>query len=597
MAKDYDIIKKHYGEKFAQYCRVHFPTILEQGEGVLANLIMSLFAPNKSLHDDLINNDLEYEAKSFIQGAYLREKANTDPQPEPHPSVLMQKAGYTLYECNTVADVERFKHFWKPTEALCTFKNIAGRLERCYVFFAVKDNATILKRENFINPRRQDEYGTSVISLQFNKREYNDVSIKNRYNHAVDDPDATFSNDLENIYPGLTDSFAQHYGYNFHPVNKSLQLPGYTIANDGSRYKYNLESDAVYFCGDTIVIKDGEISQLDKFTKILVGNYIFDTQNKTITKFATETREDIERRFSKNTIFDSMSSQEKEIFIQKHLKGAQEDAFTQSFGKIVKMEVVKASTQGNRVIQVTNQNGEQAFVEINKNNDMVSFVNNYVTEVEDDFLAQFKNISHVQMDNMQHCGYNFLYATQALKNVNFPNWKTCKGSCLYSNPQILSFSAPNLGLVGKNFCYSDNALKILPVPSLTKCDDGFFATNTTIEEIDVSDMVYCGDDFLRNNRAIKILTANRMINCGDRFLMQNRVLKVLRAHSMTKCGEYFCALNQDMEKVQLDNLKEYGEYFLNSNPNMKNEILKRYKYAVLFKPGQKGSNSEEHVSF
>lgn len=593
MAKDYDIIKKHYGEKFAQYCRAHFPTILEQGEGVLANHIMSLFAPNKSLYDDLIDNDLEYDAKSYIQGAYFRQKANTDPQPEPHPSILMRKAGYTLYECSTVADVERFKQFWKPTEALCTFKNIEGRLERCHVFFAVKDNATILRRENFINPRRQDEYGTSVISLQFNKGEYNDVSIKNRYNHSVDDPDATFSNDLENIYPGLTDSFAQHYGYNFHPVNTGLQLPGYTIANDGRRYKYNLESDAVYFCGDNTIIKDGEVTQLDKFTKILVGNYIFDTQNKTITKFATETREGIERRFSKNARFASLSSQEKELFIQEQVKASQEDAFTQSFGKIVKMEVVKGKTQGSRVIQVANENGEQSFVEIDKNNDMVAFVNNYVQEVGDDFLAQFRNISYVQMDNMQHCGYNFLYATQALKNVNFPNWKTCKGSCLYKNPQILSFYAPNLGLVGDNFCYSDNALKVLHASSLIECGNEFFASNQTIEEIDVFNMRSCGNGFLRSNRSLGILTANHMTNCGDRFLMHNQRLKVLRARSMIKCGEYFCALNQNMEKFEIDSLQEYGEYFLNSNPHMRDEVLKHAKFAVLVDKNKKGPNIEE----
>lgn len=81
-------------------------------------------------------------------------------------------------------------------------------------FFAVKKNADEIKRENFTNPQRQDEYGTSVISIQFSKGTINDLSIKNRYNHSVNNPDATFSNNLENIKPGLTNSFEQHYGLN-----------------------------------------------------------------------------------------------------------------------------------------------------------------------------------------------------------------------------------------------------------------------------------------------------------------------------------------------------------------------------------------------
>ena len=240
MAKDYDILKKHYGEKFAQFCRANFPTILEQGEGVLAEHIMSLFAPNKSLYEDLIFQELDYDAKNFIQGVFFRHKANIAPRAELPPQDLMERVGYTLYPCSTVADVQRFIKYYQPNEKLCTFNNIAGRLERCHVFFAVKKDAEKLDRKSYLTPRRQDEYGTSVISLQFNKGEYNDVSIKNRYNHSVDDPDATFSNDLENIYPGLTDSFAQHYGFNFHPVNRDLHIPGYTTA-DGKMYKYNVE--------------------------------------------------------------------------------------------------------------------------------------------------------------------------------------------------------------------------------------------------------------------------------------------------------------------------------------------------------------------
>lgn len=40
------------------------------------------------------------------------------------------------------------------------------------------------------------------------------LSIKNRYNDTVNDPDATFHNDLDNIMIGLTDSFERTYNFN-----------------------------------------------------------------------------------------------------------------------------------------------------------------------------------------------------------------------------------------------------------------------------------------------------------------------------------------------------------------------------------------------
>ena len=85
---------------------------------------------------------------------------------------------------------------------LCSFA--IKRLQTHHVFFAVKDNALNLKRSDFINPLREDEYSTSVISIQFTKGFNNRISIKSRYNHSVDNPDATFYNNLENIVPGLT---------------------------------------------------------------------------------------------------------------------------------------------------------------------------------------------------------------------------------------------------------------------------------------------------------------------------------------------------------------------------------------------------------
>ena len=88
-----------------------------------------------------------------------------------------KEAGYVLVECYNEEDIQKFRKYYAPGEELCTFKG--GRLNSCRVFFAVKKNVLDIKREDFKKPKREDEYGTSVISIQFTKDETNTLSIKN----------------------------------------------------------------------------------------------------------------------------------------------------------------------------------------------------------------------------------------------------------------------------------------------------------------------------------------------------------------------------------------------------------------------------------
>ena len=161
----------------------------------------------------------------------------------------MKLAGYTLYECHTEEEIQSFKKYYAPDEALCTFKG--NRLDTCIVFFAVKDNVDEIKRENFTKPRREDEYGTSVISIQFSRDSVNTLSIKNRYNHRVNNPDNTFYNNLDNIIPGLTHSFNQYYGLDINSnISSKLKLENFILGSDKKYHHYNIENQNIYFCSN-----------------------------------------------------------------------------------------------------------------------------------------------------------------------------------------------------------------------------------------------------------------------------------------------------------------------------------------------------------
>ena len=157
-------IKKLYGEKFMHLCRRLFPTLLER-EGVLLEVLTSTFATNsKTLGQDIIPEQ-EERFKNFIYSKTDVEREEIQDLEQKSPFELLSEAGYELTECTSEEEIQSFKKYYKPNEELCTFHG--GRLDRCVVFWAVKRNANEIKRENFEHPQREDEYGTSVMSIQF----------------------------------------------------------------------------------------------------------------------------------------------------------------------------------------------------------------------------------------------------------------------------------------------------------------------------------------------------------------------------------------------------------------------------------------------
>ena len=188
--------------------------------------------------------------------------------------------------------------FVAPFISLASFSSIMPQSKKFFtkistsfaviVFFAVKKNVKEIKREDFKNPQREDMYGTSVMGIQFNREGLCTVSIKNRYNHTVNNPDATYGNNLDRIVPGLTQSFAilldREYGLRLNDFNQDeLEIPNYVVACDGRYYKYNMEVAGKYYCPGNIIISGGDVKSLEKSeSQILMDYFIFDIKDKFI---------------------------------------------------------------------------------------------------------------------------------------------------------------------------------------------------------------------------------------------------------------------------------------------------------------------------
>ena len=535
-SKELNRIKKLYGERFMHLCRSLFPTLLEQ-EGLLTEVLKSTFATNsRTLYDDIVNNYLEEEFKNYIYSNIDVEKEMPEIIGEKTPYQLLDENGYDLYECNSEEEIQSFKKYYKPGEELCTFWG--GRLNSCVVFWAVKKDAEEIKREDFNNPKREDEYGTSVMSIQFTKSQNSTVSIKNRYNDTVNNPDATYGNDLDKIAPGLTQSFEKLLSERGLTLNSSnieaFSIPGYVVADDGKYYKYNMEMNGKYYCPGNVIIDLGNVIKLEPEKQELIDYFILDKENKTLS------------------LYDSLIS----------------DSFIDGFKNIDSIEMVNNnnSEQKTKTITIKEKSSDKPItIEINKeSNSIIGYTNENLTNLGDNFL-----------------GYN-----EQLSEFNVPNVTSIGALCLVNNKELKKFEAPNLTEIGDDFLSCNKELKRFEAPNLTHVGKYFLCNNEQLSEFNAPNLKNIGDNCLKCNKELKRFEALNLTHIDEGFLYDNEQLSEFNAPNLEHIGDDFLSCNKELKRFEAPNLKYIDDGFLNDNeqlrelyvPNLSKESKERLEY-------------------
>jgi hypothetical protein len=515
---DLNLIKKDYGETLAKLCRDNFPTLLKS-EGLLYKLISQNFAKNKNLGEDLKKSWSENFFVSFIY-SLLNKGANINSKEQGTKSAkeMFEDCGYTLSE-EILSEEELMKYikYYAPSEKLCTFTSIQekkfSRLKDFRIWFAIKHNANDIKRENFLYPQRQDEYGTSVLCIQVSKT-HPFISIKNRYNHTVDACDSTFNNNLDNIKQGLTKAFFIDNKINFEKKFVSnFSIPNYTKANDNKFYSYNLEQNGTFFCGDNFIIQNGEPKQFNKQFFVLIENYLVNIKDKTITN-----------------LIDNNS-----------------DSFIQSMGEIAKISI-ESNEEKNRVIKVKNTNNQECYITINNKNQLISYKNNFVTRIENHFLSYNTELTNIELNNLESCGKFFLCKNLRLKEICFQNLYKAESFFIESNKTISKAILPKLLIAGNSFLSENYDLEEYDFENLKTINGNFLSNNkkiktlklncvtigsnslidTNIEEFICPNLISCGKNVLRDSTKVKNLYAPNLTDIDQRFLEKNTSLKNLK---------------------------------------------------------------------
>lgn len=489
-------IRKLYGEEMMHLCRKLFPTVLEQG-GLLLNTLLSSVKPTHSLAKDIKEKHLEQNFKNWI---FYLTKINAFNNGElidtgKNPFELMEEAGYTLYECKKEKDIQSFRSYWDADEELCTFTS-GNRLEINYVFFAVKKNAKDLKREDFICPERQDEYGTSVISIQFSREDFM-LTICNRYNHTIQDenPDATFSNNLENIIGGLTKSFQNYFGYDIIQEKNNYedfltQQLSYTKDENGVFYRYNIKKNNISYCENNTIIDNGK--KITKYQEnneryLVIDYFIVDMKTKEIYLYDSKI---------KDSFIESIAS----------------------LGKILKMELNK---KGNtRVLRIIFEDKEIKITIDDKNN-IIGYENNYVEKIEDNFLQYNKKLKNISINNAKEIKNNFLEYNQDLEEFTLSNVVSIADNFLEKNRILKRFEANNLISIGNNFCFENREMRYLSLPSVESILNSFMPYNNKMKEFDAVNAKVIGNHFMRSNKKLEKILIPSIKKIGFMFLVEN----------------------------------------------------------------------------
>ena len=547
-------IKKYYGEYMAHFCRDNFATILET-ENKLLDILLKNIYPSHNILKDIKYEFKEEEFKEFIYNKSNPKRlekviVNKDPKE------LMSDAGYNLYKCTNESEIQSFKKYYKESEALCTF--MGNRLDRCYVYFAVKKNIDEIKREDFEEPSRQDLYGTSVISIQFTKDDSHVLSIKNRYNHTVKNPDATFSNNLDNIIPGLTESFSKYYGMRQNIKSSEFELRNYVRDNSGKMYKYNSEYNNVYCCPNNVVLNNFNATIYDTSRYLLINNLLIDFSLKKITAM------DID------------------------------DGIVNDIGTIKKI-IVNNLTKVTKEIKIINDREEEIIFIVNDSNQIINFKYDTLKQTSNNFLHSCIQLKNISMSSLEIASDKFLCINNDLESYNLPNLLEVKNDVLNKNSKINIIDFPKLYRIGNGFLEKNSTAIDVKLPNVETIGNSFLSSHYHLKSIDLPKVKYIGSEFLKfaehlykvnlpnvlvignefvvSNDSIQEIYLPKVEAIGTCFLYFNKRIHNIEMPMLTIAENYFLAHNEELTEVKLENLVKVGKNFLMNNEELKSLIL------------------------
>ncbi len=563
----YDIIKRQNGEAFAQAIRDFDSGIFD-----IPNLPRIVRYAGRNAEPLLKYLESLKQVEIMENPLSLMED----------PFALLKKAGYDAFYADTLEKQNSIMNYYADMEALCTFKD-PHRFKDYYIVHAIKEGADKLKRSDFRGKeRREDEYGTSVISIQILK-EGGFISIKNRYNHTIQAPDNTFKSNPDNIIMGLSQALRDYFQVDF--TSQPVDLDRDFIVVEGMIYQYHTECNNTYF-GDSYCIKDNKVNFINKDYQMIVDNFIIDfRENKVFQPYET-----MPDAFPEDAVF---------LLIKQEVKNK---------GKLTlkKMDGLNCIYLEDRCI-LKARNGEMVFLDLKVDGYLENSIFSHHRAIEEVHLENIKSVTYnsfkncdnlrkislpscgsvcsfsiyhlpkleyINLDKVTFLGERVLCDIGLVKEVSFP-LLTCAGeACFAGMRQLKKIKAPKIrtlesAALGQNLC-----LEEVDLPNLIRLTYCNLYKCPSLKKISLPQLKYVGYRCLSINRNLQEVDLPKVISVLNEALSENENLMIVHMPSLKNIGSECFSKNQNLKKLVLNKVEEIGLKSFCSNPNLRFVSLK-----------------------
>jgi len=594
-----EAIKKKFSEIAAKGVRDFLPIdVLEKKSDLFAFLVEKI--PVKSHLATIIQREA---TRDFLVSEFLSKYGDSEKPKEPETvftaKELLEKIGYSLSKPTDFKGIFDFAHFYKKGERICTMNNAKARFTNNHVFFLTHKNAAniphakdldksnltpewehYLKKNgvtdiNGIRPQREDPYGTSILSVQIDKRTGTFLRIINRYNHSVTEPDFTFGGDLDKLTPGLEQAIYRAAKFEKPPKRKHVSaIPANILAHDGKIYFYSQEREGVYW-GDGFVYNNGRMTVVDPDSERVVDGYILSLKGTVTPPFTGDSTEP-------------------------YLEGLKAVAFTKDTIEVVDKQGKRATlkTEGGCITSFHSDELTEAgnnFFRYNRTLTSLSAPN--LKTAGNFFLFSNESLTSLELQNLTSVGNNFLRCNESLTSLELQSL-TSVGRCfLFSNLSLTSLKLQNLTIAGYGFLYSNESLTSLELQNLTIAEDSFLYSNTSLTSLELQNLTIAEDSFLYSNRSLAFLSTPNLTSAGDYVLFSNRSLTSLELQNLTSAGDFFLYFNTSLTSLSAPNLTSAGNYCLHSNESLKLLLPKDFFHGICVSLEQMPSSAPAAIPF
>ena len=435
------------------------------------------------------------------------------------PIKLLDMAGYNAFYVKTLEQQNSIKKYFKPSEKLCTFRD-PDRYKKNYIINAVKKNVDDIKRSS--QPQREDEYGTSVISIQILKTG-GAISIKNRYNHTVTNPDHTFNDNPDNIIPGLSAALKHKFGVDF--VVSNSKIPKDYIFIHNQLIHYNYEINNVYF-GDNFYLNGSDITELDEKHEVMLDNIILDT--------------DFGKKARSVLVIPDGSTGELVRIINDEIAGC---------------KVTKTTEKGETIITIIDENKQKKELARVKDGQITSLHLYKTTELGEDFLSRNKTLRELDAPKLETMGCKCFFNNEILETLNIPELKKMGSGCFFCSKSLKELNAPKLEKMDDRCFYENKSLKELNAPKLEIMEESCFHENEILETLNIPELKEMGRDCFCNNKSLKELSAPKLEIMGDRCFQNSQILETLNIPELKKMGGDCFSNNKSLKELNAPKLK------------------------------------------